>query len=272
MQEVITLADGLHFPEGPAFDRSGLLWAVELKGAALVSWREGVLQRHSVGGRPNGIAIDALDRIVFADAEQNAIRRFDPGTKQCETLAESIDGEPLTAPNDLAYDGTGNLVFTCPGGSRQEPTGYVCVLTPKGEVQKIASDLYFPNGLAFSADGSHLFIAETYRQRVWQGSWDQARCEWSTPTVWCDQLHGAPGPDGMAFDVSGHLWVAVYGSGALCRVTSEGVIHSRIPMPGQNPTNCAFDPSGRLGLVVTEAEKGLLLSLPTAGPGIPLFS
>jgi hypothetical protein len=39
-----------------------------------------------------------------------------------------------------------------------------------------------------------------------------------------------------------------------------------------NPTNAAFDPTNRLGLVVTEAEKGLLLSLPEVGPGVTLFA
>jgi len=34
--------------------------------------------------------------------------------------------------------------------------------------------------------------------------------------------------------------------------------------------NCAFDPSGRLGLVVTEAGQGKLWSLPHLGPGVPL--
>jgi len=36
-------------------------------------------------------------------------------------------------------------------------------------------------------------------------------------------------------------------------------------VPGIKPTNLAFDPSGQLGMVVTEAWNGLLLSYPGVG-------
>ena len=56
---VQVLAEGLRFPEGPAFDSRGRLWLVELKGAGLAWWQDGRLTRVPVGGAPNGIAIDA---------------------------------------------------------------------------------------------------------------------------------------------------------------------------------------------------------------------
>jgi gluconolactonase len=62
-------------------------------------------------------------------------------------LADQVDGKPLNAPNDLIQDQDGNILFTCPGGSQKNPIGYMCVLTPKGEVSVIAKDMYFPNGL-----------------------------------------------------------------------------------------------------------------------------
>jgi sugar lactone lactonase YvrE len=111
-----------------------------------------------------------------------------------------VEGRPLNEPNDLAFDRRGNLIFTCPGNSRQEPTGDVCCLSPAG------------------------------------------------------QLH-----------------VAVYGAGQVQVFDPTGTQVAAHDLPGKNPTNCAFDPSGRLGLVVTEAEKGLLLSLPGLGPGLALF-
>jgi gluconolactonase len=95
---------------------------------------------------------------------ERSIRRYDPISKKTVTLASEVDGEPLNPPNDLAFDTAGNLRFTCPGDSRQEPTGYVCVRTPRGVVCKIADGLNFPNGLVFSADGTELVVAETYQQ------------------------------------------------------------------------------------------------------------
>jgi gluconolactonase len=264
------LAEGLNFPEGPAFDRRGRLWFVELKGGNLAFLKDGELTRIPVGGEPNGITIDAEDRIVFCDAGNCSIRWHDPSTGETETLADSVDGEALFKPNDLAFDLAGNLVFTCPGDSRTEPTGYVCCLKPDGDVRRVASGFYFPNGLAFSPDGRHLIVAETRRQRIWRGRWDAERALWLAPRPWAS-VGGTIGPDGMAFAKDGRLYVAIYSGGAMKVVGTDGEVEEVIPVPGANPTNCAFDPSGALGLVITEAETGRLLSFPALGPGAPLF-
>ena len=173
------LADGLAFPEGPAFAPDGSLWAVELKGGNLVHCQAGQLNRFWVGGAPNGIAIDASGLIWFCDAGQGSIRCFDPKREKTQTVLKQINGEPLNKPNDLAFDSGGNLVFTCPGDSRREPTGYVCVWTPDSRANMVADGLYFPNGLAFSADGQTLVIAETYRHRLWKGHWNAQTAEWT---------------------------------------------------------------------------------------------
>jgi gluconolactonase len=253
------LAEGLNFPEGPAFDQRGRLWFVELKGGNLAFLEEGKLTRIPVGGEPNGIAIDAEDRIVFCDAGNCSIRRYDPVSGETITLADSVDGEPLFKPNDLAFDPAGNLVFTCPGDSRAEPTGYLCCLRPNGEVRRVASGFYFPNGLAFSPDGRHLIVAETRRQRLWRGRWDAKRALWLAPRLWAS-VGGTIGPDGMAFTKEGLLYVAIYSGGAVKVVGMDGEVEEVIPVAGANPTNCAFDPSGSLGLVVTEAETGVLVA------------
>lgn len=267
------IADGLRFPEGPAFASDGALWCVELKGGALVRVDpvSHVLKRIDVGGAPNGLTIDAYDRIWFTDSAQNAIRRYDPEERKCVTIADQVDGAPLSKPNDLAFDRVGNLVFTCPGESRTEPTGYVCVLRPDGSVEMIANELYFPNGLVFLHDGQTLLIAETYKQRIWRGDWDDQSAVWTDESVWAPDLIGAPGPDGMAMGVDGRLYVAVYGSSQIKVVNPDGLIVEALDLTGKNPTNCAFDPDGALGLVITEAETGRLLSIPGAGTGMPLF-
>jgi gluconolactonase len=236
----------------------------------LFGWHNGAVQRIAVGGQPNGLAVDAQDRLVFCDAGGCAIRRFDPKTTRAETLANALDGEPLFKPNDLAFDPAGNLVFTCPGDSRTEPTGYVAVLRPDGTVWRVASGFFFPNGLAFSPAGQHLVVAETRCQRLWRGRWDAAQARWLAPRPWAC-VGGTIGPDGMAFAADGHLFVAIYSGGAVKVVAPDGEVEAVIEIPGANPTNAAFDPTGRLGLVVTEAEHGRLLSLPTLGPGAALY-
>ncbi len=254
------VAEGLNFPEGPAFDPQGNLWCVELKGGNLVKVGKDGLERFSSGGEPNGLTFDHRGVAWFCDAGQGAIRTFDPSSQQFSKVVDEIDGAPLFRPNDLAFDSSGNLVFTCPGDSRQQPTGYVCCLSPDGALTKIAAEQYFPNGLAFGAGGGELIIAETYRHRLWKGEWNADAKRWINEQPWAD-VGEPPGPDGMVIGADGLVYVAVYRHGQIKVINPNGEIVRLIDLPGKNPTNCAFDPQGRLGLVVTEAEKGLLLSI-----------
>ncbi len=266
------LAEGLAFPEGPAFDSRGALWFVEYEGGNIARWQDSQLERFHCGGMPNGLAVDRADRIWICDAGQNAIRRFDPQHDSWQTVVDHIDGAPLQMPNDLAFDAAGNLIFTCPGGSTDAPAGYVACLRPNGSLSKIAENLFFPNGLAFADEGRVLVIAETYRQRLVRGVWDAASCRWRDPQPWAEVGGTTDGPDGMALGADGLLYVAIYSLGCVKAVAPAGSTAATYHLPGQNPTNCAFDPSMRLGLVVTEAERGLLLSLPALGPGIALYA
>lgn len=259
------IADGLMFPEGPAFGRDGSLWAVELQGACLIKYMDGKLNRYHVGGKPNGLAIDKQGMIWFCDAGENAIRRFNPDNGESEVIVSEVDGKELSQPNDLVFDDCGNLLFTCPGNSRTEPTGYVCVWKPDHTVKKIITGKYFPNGLAFTKDGKNLIFAETYRHQLWKGEWDARNCEWLYGRVWCKV--GGPvgpgGPDGIAFDEHGNLYVAVYGTGEIRVINPSGIWTDAISLAGQNPTNCTFDPFNRYNLIVTEAERGELLHIRT---------
>jgi gluconolactonase len=264
------IARGLDFPEGPMFDAAGDLWCVELKAGRLARLgRDGALDRFVVGGAPNGLALDAAGGVWFCDADRDAVRRLDPATGETATVVQTVDGHALDRPNDLAFDAAGNLVFTCPGTSRTEPTGYVCCLSPDGACTVIADGLYFPNGLAFTPNGD-LVLAETRRQRLWRGGWDAVARRWIAPAPLCATVGAPIGPDGLAIDAEGRIHAAIYGAGQVEIFASDGQRLGALTTPGAHTSNCAFDPSGRLGLVVTETERGELLSFPADAPGLPL--
>lgn len=258
------LARGLAFPEGPVVAADGAVWCVELAGGSVTRRAaDGTLHRVRTGGRPNGLAEHPADgSLWFCDAGRDAVRRLDPGTHHLDVVAGEVGGRRLDHPNDLAFDPVTNLVFTCPGDSRAHPTGYVCCLDADGAVTVVRDGMRFPNGLALTPDGEDLVVAETYRQRLWRGRWDRVGRRWLDPQVWVEHLDGPPGPDGMAFAADGTLYVAVYGSGAVAVVDPDGHVVDRLPTPGAHPTNVALEPH-RSTLLVTEAQRGELLRLPT---------
>ncbi len=264
------LASGLEFPEGPAFAPDGSLWCTELLGGNLVRLSAGGIERIPTGGRPNGLAFDWKGRAWVCDSGQNALRRYDPQSGGWQTLADRIDGVPLQAPNDLCFDAVGNLLFTCPNFANTEPVGYVCCLTPGGALTRIAEGYYRPNGLEIVDGGDSLVVADTYQKMLFKGRWDAGSQSWTDVQDWA-QVGGAEGPDGMAPGMDGLLYQAIYGDGVIRVVDLAGVIVRELDMPGLNPTNAAVDPSGELGLVITETENGQLLSLPNVQPGVAIF-
>lgn len=252
--DVEVLADHLRFPEGPTFDAEGRLWFVEIEGGCLTVLLEGVPTRFEVGGRPNGMAFDASGTAWYCD-QLRGLRTFDSQVGP-STVAEVYEGRPLQRPNDLAFDAAGNLVFTCPGDSRVNPTGELFCLSPDRTLSRLAGDLLFPNGLAFSPDGRELIVAETYGQRLLRGEWDPEDRLWVTPRQWA-KLPGRP--DGITFAPDGTLFVALFGSGLVASVDPEGIVRQTVATPGSRPTNCVLDLTSCSDLFVTEAERGELL-------------
>jgi gluconolactonase len=247
------ILDHLDFPEGPLFLSDGSLWCVELKGGNLIRVDGEQAQRFPSGGKPNGLCKDDDDRIYICDSGHNAILRFDPRDCRFDTICSQVDGAPLFAPNDLCFDAYGNLLFTNPGDSRVDPTGYVCRLSPDGECSKIIEGWNFPNGLGFDASG-RLIVAETYKQHLRIGRWDGS--------TWAEEgefahVGGAPGPDGFCLLPDGRIACAVFGAGRIALLDPNGRESGSIALPGLRPTNCCVSPQG--ALIVTEAEKGLLL-------------
>lgn len=270
MIHVDVLARGLGFPEGPAFAPDGTLWFVDLQRGSLGHLSGKGVTFYPTDGVPNGAAFDGSGRLLFCDAQRGAVRRFTPNAPRWDVLVGELEGTPLRSPNDLAFDALGNLLFTCPGGSEEAPVGYVCCLSPAGNLTQVVGGLRFPNGLALVEGGRALVVAETHRHRLWKGAWDAAARRWLAPEPWAE-VGGPVGPDGVALGADGRLYVAVFGSGQIKVVDEGGFVVETYSLPGKNPTNVAFDPSGRLGLVVTEAARGELLNLPALGPGATLF-
>lgn len=265
--DISLLLEDLQFPEGPAFDNKGTLWFVEQNNGSLSEYKNGLLKRHYVGGRPNGIAIDKNEMIWFCDSIRNEIRVYNPITTISETVLSTFKNSPLNLPNDLAFDASGNLLFTCSGKDLQKGDGYICAWNPIEGLKKIDSVKFYPNGLAFNKASNKLFIAETGTHLIWKGEWNSETMSWHNRSIFTN-TGGPIGPDGIAFDEKEYLYVAVFGSASVHVYDKNGILTQTIQLPGSNPSNCAFDPSGKLGLVITETENGQLLSYKTTLRGI----
>lgn len=271
--DYICLLSDLKFPEGPVFDFEGNLWFVEIEGGNLSYWDRKDLIRFDVGGTPNGAMIDRQGNIWFCDSERGEIRIFHPQSGKFETVCDkTTDGRSLKRPNDLIFDAAGNLLFSDHADGREEPLSILCVL-PQGkrEAKVISKNKCFTNGLALGSDGQTLVFAETYRQQLWICRWDSTRLIILDERPFAKAGNGPWGPDGLAFDEEENLYVAVFNEGKINIYNKKGELSDYLPCPGSRPTSCAFDPSNRLGLVVTEAENGQIISYSVSSRGLPVY-
>ncbi len=99
--------------------------------------------------------------------------------------------------------------------------GVVGVVTPGREVRVVADDLAFPNGMAVSADGGTLVVADSYRHHLVgfaiadDGSLAERR-------VWADL--GDHNPDGICLDADGAAWYADVPHQVCVRVAEGGEV------------------------------------------------
>ncbi len=264
------VAEGFAFPEGPTFDPEGNLYVVDLNSGVITRIRQdgdvGVLAH--TGGRPNGAAWNSADgTLTVCDAGLAKLLSV-ARDGQISVLAREYEGAPFQGPNDCAYDARGNLYFTDPLGSSLETrTGKVYCRLASGEVTLFDDGYAFSNGIAFGPEGD-LYVAESRTRRI-------HRYILSAPGKYRQkslfvELSGGRGPDGMAFDVEGNLYIAHAGKGCIAVVSPQGRVVEEINAGGSTPTNVAF--GGREGdeLFITEGEMGCVYRLKVRTRGLPL--
>ena len=259
---------GLPYAEGPSFDRDGRLYVcVRRDGYVVRVDTSGWITRFlTTGHQPNGTRLHRDGRLFVAEIKLKQILEVQPDGRY-RVFVDRCGDTPFGGPNDLVFDRTGVLYFTDPGGSSAaNPIGAVYRAWPDRRVERIAHGLAYPNGIALSADERTLFVAETQTSRV-------VRIELrpdgavGAPELFAT-LPGGPGPDGMAFDVDGNLYVANHGGGTIDVLDRVGTLTARLSAGGKNPTNCAF---WQGALYVTEDDTASVQRLDLGVEGQPLF-
>ena len=266
---ITVLVSGYDTPEGPCFDRHGNLFFVNWDSSSIVRLTPDgqASEWFNTGGIPAGLAFDRDGNLYVADEgdDIHGILRISPD-KRMAILVNEFDGEPLNGVNDLMFAPDGTLYFSDPWrSSLDNPIGGFYRYLPGGRLERLDHGLAFPNGVAVAADGAAVYLAETGRNRILRypiaaGGAVGAREHWA-------DVAGEGGPDGMAFDERGFLYVAHFGGGRVAVFAPDGTLADEIAVPGQQVTNCAFGGPERRTLVITDVETASLyrIELDVAG-------
>lgn len=270
------VAEGCEFPEGPAYDGKGNLYFSNCYGSWIGKY-DGIDTKKFLSKNDSSFTISKTNGLTFGkdgfiyacDYGIGAILKISPEGSS-EILIDGYDNVKFNRPNDLAFSPSGKLFFTDPKSyDKNNLDGRIFKHDFKSNKTELISEgLGFPNGIAFSPDGKYLFVCESALQRVlkYEINVDE---KLSSPKVIIDLPGGDP--DGIAFDVSGNLWVAHFGGKAVYVVTQSGELISKIETPGMKPSNLEFGGLDMKTLFLTETETNKVYQLKVEVHGLKLF-
>jgi gluconolactonase len=192
-----------------------------------------------------------------------AIAAVDPVSGERDVIVDAWRGLPLNSPNDVAVAPDGAIWFTDPSyghlqGFRPQPQSgdYVYRHDPlTGRTSVAADDFDKPNGIAFSPDGSVLYVTDSGANHE-LGSYDPTRPH----HVVAFDVRGAhlvnrrlltvttPGfPDGITVDAAGRVYASSFAGVQV--LAPEGDLLGQINLPGA--VNFTFGGPDRNVLFIT---------------------
>ncbi|PYH29335.1 SMP-30/gluconolactonase/LRE family protein [Aspergillus neoniger CBS 115656] len=247
------------FLEGPVCTANGDLYIVDVPyGRVLkINRDKNVTECIRYDGESNGLVVRDDGCLVIADYKQG-ILLFNPTIQRLTPLLTRRNLERFKGPNDLIFSSKNEIYFTDQGQTGMtDPSGCVYRLSPDGKLDCLVSNGISPNGLVLSPDERFLYVAMTRQNSVWRLP---LNADGSTSKVGLFfQSFGCAGPDGLAVDEEGSLFVCHPSLGCVFVVDREGVPKARIVTAkdgGKNLTNCTFGGEDGRTLFITDSLEG----------------
>ena len=279
------LYHGTRWGEGPVWfgDRNALVWS-DIPNDRLLQYdaATGRVDTFRRGGFSNGNTRDRQGRLVSCQHGRRAVVRTELDGA-LTVLADSWQGRPLNAPNDVVAKSDGSIWFTDPtfgisahyeGGlaTPELPTNIYRIDGDTGALSVVMEGVDQPNGLCFSPDERLLYIVESGARprRILVADVAVDGRGLGTPRPFVDA--GPQGaPDGFRVDVQGNLW-AGWGTGpgldGVRVFAPDGTAIGHVHLPERCANLCFGGPArNRLFMAASQSLYGLYLRV----QGAPYF-
>lgn len=172
-----------------------------------------------------------------------------------EIVAPVTAGErPGNRMNDGACDRAGRFFAGTMAEDDTPGAGALYRLGPGRRCERVVGDVAISNGVAWSPDERLLYYVDTPTGRIDVFDYDPAEGSLANRRLFAMIPRGLP--DGLTVDTSGHVWVALWGGGAVLRLRPDGSHDLTVEIPATNVTSCAFGGPDLNVLYVTSAWDG----------------
>ena len=288
----VEIATRVAYTESPTVDRDGNVYFTESVSQTIKKLSPaGVLSNYREHFRGNGLMVDAEGRLVALGTDTStpsakpAVTRTDLRTGKTETLADSYEGKPLSAPNDVTMDSKGRLYFS------DRSAVAVYRIDAPGKVVRILGkpDVEWPNGLQVSPDDKTLYVIETNQAK---GGARRINAYGLAPDGTASRMrvhyNFYPGrsADGMSIDTMGNLYAAAGLHSAITLaarpkgssetmdtksgvyvISPQGTLIKFVEIPEDTITNTGFGGPDMKTLYITAGD--MLFKMRTDVPGLP---
>jgi len=242
--EVVKLADGFVFTEGPTANSKGDVYFVDDPNCKIHRWcitEKKVSVFIEESAHANGMYFDKNDNLYVCEGGTGSVVRYTPdGTRT--VVANKFGARNFNKPNDLWIDPKGGIYFTDPvyGPTFHNVQGgeHVYYILPDRskiirviEVSGEQGDFVKPNGVIGTPDGKLLYVADINGRMVY-------RFNIQPDGTLTDKHPFAPVvTDGMTIDEKGNIYMA---GNDVTVYSPEGKEIERIRVPERWSANVCF--------------------------------
>jgi sugar lactone lactonase YvrE len=255
-------AEGYQFTEGPAVDREGNVFFVDVPASKIFQLdlkTRRVTPFAENTGRASGLAFGGDGRLYACQSGARAIVAYDAAARPT-TICSDID------LNDLAVTRDNHIYVTDPRGHR------IWHVDPAGTKTVVDEGIERPNGICLWPDQRTLVVADSASEHLWtfriaddrslKFKQPYSRLQLTTAAVAAGQ--STSGADGLKTDAAGRLYVT--SQAGLQMFDTQGRLSGVIARPQEKSlSNVIFAGEKLDTLVVTSADKVFVRKTKAAG-------